>query len=233
MFGRLIVATIVLAVVALAAEANANTDELQTLLKAAHASQDKVAHLNDQAHEQYTAIRAEYAKKYIPLYEERTAALGHVEGFWTKVLHAHPKSYEWFTSEDTNALKFLKNVEVLSLHDVHHATNYRINLTFAENPYFSDHFIFRDIPMTDEQLTQTGIHWKTGVSRDHFIFMRFFENTLDEEHTEAHLAHAIKHDLWPNPFTFYEETYSLEASKGFDGNNEFPKADWEQGEEFQ
>lgn len=211
----LLVAAAVAACVLLAVAVRGDDAREDETLRKARDAQGSVDRLSDEMMTKMHALETDFHRQKLPVFSERNKILATVKGFWGRVIEHHPSHTAWFRGNDKELLPYLKDVHVADLADKpedHGRTqNYRITMTFDPNPFFSDTTLFRENKfVTEEEVaTVSGIKWTAGKQPSEPSFFNFFENKgthtffLDENQM-ADIAHVIRYEFWPNPFTYHD-----------------------------
>lgn len=205
----------------------ASSDSEAAIAKAREA-QNSVENLRDDLTRKMVQMEEEYFQKQQPLFKERNERLAHLAGFWLRVIENHPTHSAFVRGNDKEVLKHLTDVHVE--HDTgadgtmaSQAHQFRIVFTFENNPYFSDNRLWRRVFPGDTNVEVSGVNWASGQQPKEASFFNFFEkhpsghpgdggettepeqfvNFLDH-HTLSDMGHIFRHELWTNPFTFYD-----------------------------
>ena len=204
-------ALVILATLALvSAIAIAGNSDMELL--EARASQTAIDASTEEMMRKLNELEVEFHKKKLPLFAARNTLLRKVPGFWGKVISNHPSHAAWTSQEDLNILPYIADINVRELeNDDGHMHHYRVELTFATNPYFVDTKLFRDIRghAFDEQSPVSGVKWMDGKQPGQASFFNFFETTNTgrpqlEAHFIAEIGHVFRYEFWPNPFTYHD-----------------------------
>jgi hypothetical protein len=207
MLPALILAVAVAIALATAAPAHNDLELLE-----ARASQTAIDSATEEMMRRLNELEVEYHRKKIPLFAARNELLKKVPGFWGKVLSSHPSHGAWTSPEDVAMLQFVTDVNVRELeNDDGHMHHFRVELSFAANPYFVDTKLFRDIRghAFDAQTPVSGVKWMDGKQPGQPSFFNFFESSdigrpRLEDHFIAEIGHVFRYEFWPNPFTYHD-----------------------------
>lgn len=138
----------------------------------------------------------------------------------------HPVLHSILTERDREALKYLRQIEVIEADDL--KSGYRIEMHFAENPFFHNSTLHKDFHYTDNSLcvTSSPIQWREGKNLtmepdnaqggkrrrgDEASFFSWFD-VMDEASGVASdqdsllIAEIIKQELWVDPVRYYNQT---------------------------
>lgn len=178
----------------------------------ARAAQTAIDSSTEEMMRRLNELEVEYHIKKIPLFAARNSLLKQVKGFWGKVIASHPSHAAWTNPDDLPILEYLTDVNVRSLdNDNGHLHHYRVELTFAANPYFVDDKLYRDIRghAFDGETPVSSIKWLDGKLPGQASFFNFFEPTNTgrprlEDHFVAEIGHVFRYEFWPNPFTYHD-----------------------------
>jgi len=219
------------------AEGNA-TNVTDPLLTAARTAQERVEHMSSEMYTKLADIEREYRLKRRPLVKERAEAIRKIPGFWNKSILNHPSRRNWVTESDIACLNFLDDIEITELDD-NYDGHYKITLSFRENPIFRDTQIWRQVPSQHEQQETSGVQWKAKT--EPYTLMGFFDGTVTDQGMISEIAHAIRYEVFVNPFPYYEYVEperspemepvdSGEFASGAENGAEFPQEDSPQQE---
>eukprot|EP00879_Flechtneria_rotunda_P013449 GHRR01014042.1.p1 GENE.GHRR01014042.1~~GHRR01014042.1.p1 ORF type:complete len:227 (+),score=48.76 GHRR01014042.1:781-1461(+) len=133
-------------------------------LQQAEALQQSLDQVNEEASDRVLAVEQEFNRKRRPLYSQRGAALSRIPGFWKKVFMAHPAIRGIVSEADSDILDYLAELDIVESEDI--KSGFSVKFTFAENPFFSNRELVRDIRFSEEgalQVTTTQIQWLPGA----------------------------------------------------------------------
>ena len=178
----------------------------------AREAQAKVDQVTSDMVEKIHQMEVEFQKSKEPLYESRGDVLRQIKGFWARTLINHPSSTNWIHENDKQILDHLTDIRVEESGDGRrNLHSYKILMYFdTNNPYFEETVLWRAIDglAEDETSKASGITWRTGAVPTEQSFFNFFENTHRSKWLPSHfyndIAHVIKFEFWPNPFTYFD-----------------------------
>lgn len=224
-----------LLVVAVASFANAEEQAKKSPLDLAREVQGQSDSLNQEMTEKMLHLEEDYHKKKLPLYAKRNLELRDVEQFWLKVMENHPSHGSWLHGNDRDILTHLVDMRVEDLPEETdlsqiHSHRFKISMRFAANNYFGEAELWRIQRPGEEDSEVSGVQWIKGREPVGLSFFNFFEKpkasqteagvdvstpaTLDP-HTIAEMTHVLRYELWPNPFSFYDNHVAGEGHPEF------------------
>ncbi|KAL1918694.1 uncharacterized protein VTP21DRAFT_2716 [Calcarisporiella thermophila] len=138
-----------------------------------------------------------------PIYKKRAEIVATVPKFWLQVLGNHPVTNQLIEHDDVEILEHLETLDVVR--DEENPDNYKIELTFSENPFFTNKTLVKEIT-TDENDVSTAktfaIDWKEGkdvTKKETGSFFQWFSEDEDSD-----LGELIRDDIFPNAFRYYQ-----------------------------
>eukprot|EP00798_Chlamydomonas_sp_ICE-L_P011614 gene11614-34322_t len=224
--------------------------------------QMKLDKVNDEASDKVLEVEQAYNKIRRPIYENRSAIIQSVPGFWLTTMLNHPILRDMATDDDVAVMSYCSEVDVGDFEDI--KSGFKICFKFKGNPYFSNSTLTRSFCYAEDgSLDIKGdapadAFPQTGTKRAHEPDYRLLSWFVAEETLESglhdELADIIKEDIWPNPIKYFEgaemggvEEYDLaegemdedemvgEEEEEFDGQDmgEGEESDGGEGEVFE
>ncbi|CAH3038270.1 unnamed protein product [Pocillopora meandrina] len=196
---------------------NSHSDQQETI-EEINAVQNQIDALNEQASEEILKVEQKYNRLRKPHFEQRTDLTKKIPNFWMTVFINHPQMQLYIDEEDEEALQYMTSLEVEEFEDI--KSGYRIKFGFAENPYFTNEVLFKEVIVNEHghQLARaTPIKWKGGMDlteryrrqrRTKLEIMKgeepqtFFKWFTNQESGDE-LGDTIKDDIWPNPLQYF------------------------------
>ncbi|XP_022868793.1 NAP1-related protein 2-like [Olea europaea var. sylvestris] len=201
-------------------------------------AQDELEKMNEEASEKVLEIEQKYSEKRKPVYDKRNDIVKSIPDFWMTAFLSHPALSELLTEEDQKIFKYLSSLEVEESKDLKSGCS--ITFNFKPNPYFEDSkltktFIFLEDGTT--KISSKSIKWKEGMAMPNGVdetkgnkrshseescFTWFSDTQHKDDIVEIHdeVAEIIKNDLWPNPFTYFNNEADEEYFDVDDGDDE-------------
>eukprot|EP00760_Papus_ankaliazontas_P037595 PhM_4_TR8589/c0_g1_i1/m.67800/K11290/SET, TAF1, I2PP2A; template-activating factor I len=177
-------------------------DATDALVSSAKEAQEKVEKVTEAMYTRLAEVEKEYRLKRRPLFKDRGAAIAKIPNFWKQAILNHPSHRNWVTDADIDALSYLEAIDVTELDDEYDG-HYKIALTFKENPLFKDRVVSRSVPAASHDGQEySGVQWNGQHGPN--ILMAFFDGSLTDHGQVSEVAHAIRFDLFVNPFPYYE-----------------------------
>ncbi|DBA04201.1 TPA: hypothetical protein N0F65_004309 [Lagenidium giganteum] len=198
---------------------------------------DRVAKVEEELEKENTklakeilAIESKYNTIKRPIFVKRAKLLKEIPNFWKQTFVNHMLIGNALDEDDTEILSHLQEMDV-----THGDENgsYKIELTFKENPYFSNKSLWKEINFNEEgesTVKSSGIKWKKADKKEkkdddeeNASFIEWFASS-DEDHD---VADIIKEEIWKNPVQFYlnldeddDEEEEGEGEEGEDGEDD-------------
>lgn len=195
-------------------------EELQTAVDSLSVLQADLGDLSAESADEILAIEQKYSGLRRSVYEKRTEVINGIERFWLTVFQNHPGAESWLEDGDDDALQHCTALDVVENEDI--STGYKILMTFAANPYFTNKVLWKAVQYTEgaPEYSSSGIDWHEGMDLTHqpeddeprgrkrgageanrSFFCWFTDNT--EASDVQDLGDLIKEHLWPNPLDIY------------------------------
>lgn len=188
--------------------------------------QDELVKLNEKESEEMSRIEQKFSVLRKPYYEKRQILLKNIPQFWLQTLYNHPNISSMIASEEEeDCLNFLTDLEVEKFDE--NKNGYKIKLHFADNPYFKNDVLIKDIHNVAEfeqaaestpieyKDTDKGKSLKQNVEKvleelkyvndqKQCSLKSFFAWFLDPvEAGIDEISELIKDHIWRNPLEFY------------------------------
>jgi template-activating factor I len=184
--------------------ARSETDtKADALLTAAKQAQERVEKVTEDMYQKLADVEKEYRLKRRPLLKERATAVAKVPEFWKKTIMNHPSHRNWLTDADVAALEHLEDIDITDLDDQFDG-HYKITATFKENPLFKGTTVWRNVPTNPDTKETSGVQWVGQAGQGPYTFMAFFDGTLADHGMVSEVAHAIRYDIYVNPFPYFD-----------------------------
>ncbi|CAG8828622.1 31789_t:CDS:2, partial [Racocetra persica] len=110
-----------------------------------------------------TELARQQVKLLAPIYEKRRKIFEKIPRFWTTAFMNHPHVAQFLDSDDFEVVQCLN--ELIIERDEINLDNYKIKLTFSENPYFTNTEIVKEFSVDAEarrHIKTTEIAWNDG-----------------------------------------------------------------------
>ncbi|CAK0781990.1 hypothetical protein CVIRNUC_005524 [Coccomyxa viridis] len=200
-------------------------EEQSAAMQELEAFQVKIRDVKDAAMEKILKVEQEAHAECIPIYKERMDAIAKIPSFWKFVLLQHGVLRDLIMEDDEEVLDYLEQVVVEENVDI--KSGYKVQLHFAQNPWFSNGVLEKAVRYSEEgsaELTAVPPQWYRGKdltvdqkspeaseegvkqSQPKESFFQWFMQTgerRDDEFNSDEIADIIREQIWPNPLPLY------------------------------
>lgn len=180
---------------------------------------EEMKSLQQQLEKMELEIARQRVKLSVPIYERRRKVFEKISKFWTNVFMKHPIVVQYLDYDDSEVIQSVK--ELIIERDERNLENYKIILTFSENPYFSNTELSKEFTVDADgtrHIKSSEIIWHEGKDftkkrknedDDDQGLIRWFSETSTDD-TSWELGKTIRDDLYAEAWMHYNFDYEEE-----------------------
>ncbi|CAG8438287.1 3701_t:CDS:2, partial [Scutellospora calospora] len=157
-----------------------------------------------------TELARQQVKLLAPIYEKRRKIFEKIPRFWTTAFMNHPHVAQFLDHDDFEVVQCLN--ELIIERDEKNIDNYKIKLTFSENPYFTNTEIVKEFYVDAEgrHIKTTDVVWhegkdftkkRKGDEEEQSLIRWFTDHHTDDVSWD--LGRAIRDDLYPQAWIYF------------------------------